>query len=473
MRVNFSITNQLATPSIHAAALANRPTAGQPGRLFVDTDSPSTGIYRDTGTAWILISSPSAPEADTLQAVTDRGNTTTNNIVLQYGNAEDANKINFYNTTLSESEYVIEKRGAGGTTNDVLTLEATGSNTNTGNPLGLYVDGGQENLITYYGPSYQGRGLRLNLGSEVYEIGDFNGTSDGTLIAASSTSRTVVLTAGGNNNATTLDIDDIAQTIRTLNGGDEKGLKLDFANNIFVIGDENLNFLRISNNSNTADIQCSSVSIGDIFALSNQITFTLDNVFNYIASQVGGTDIGLKLDFANNVYLLGRAGNLSDNFAKGVQVVDQYPTLQVIIGDRDGDNPGNLTYLDVNDGNQIINTYHQGNEKGLKLDLGNDNYLFGDYQSVTNGVYFQADNDIGIARIFSGGGYFNFEADAVTTRIGDIGGTNNGTTFGVDDQNETLSGTTNLLSGTAGGNSGQHLKIKIGTTQYKISLLNA
>lgn len=81
-KVNFSVNNQLATPSIHASALANRPTAGQPGRVFIDTDNPSTGIYRDTGTIWVQIAETSDPEADTLQTVTDRGNTTTQDIAI-------------------------------------------------------------------------------------------------------------------------------------------------------------------------------------------------------------------------------------------------------------------------------------------------------------------------------------------------------------------------------------------------------
>jgi hypothetical protein len=85
MRVDFSIVNQLATPAIHAAALANRPAAGQVGRIFIDTDNPSTGIYRDTGTTWIKIGAPSSPEADTLQTVTDRGNTTTQSVTIGAG----------------------------------------------------------------------------------------------------------------------------------------------------------------------------------------------------------------------------------------------------------------------------------------------------------------------------------------------------------------------------------------------------
>ena len=81
-KVNFSVNNQLATPSIHAAPFIQRPAAGQPGRVFIDTDNPSTGIYRDTGSVWIQIASTSTPEADTLQTVTDRGNTTTQDVAI-------------------------------------------------------------------------------------------------------------------------------------------------------------------------------------------------------------------------------------------------------------------------------------------------------------------------------------------------------------------------------------------------------
>jgi hypothetical protein len=93
MRVNFSVTNQLATPAIHAAPLAQRPAAGQPGRVFIDTDNPSTGMYRDTGVAWIQIAATSSPEIDDLQSVTDRGNSTTNSIILTYLDKKIKKKI--------------------------------------------------------------------------------------------------------------------------------------------------------------------------------------------------------------------------------------------------------------------------------------------------------------------------------------------------------------------------------------------
>lgn len=76
MPVDFSVTNQKASPAIYASSFATRPAASFKGRLFVDTDNPSTGIYRDTGTAWVAIAG-SAAEVQDLNSVCTVGNTTT------------------------------------------------------------------------------------------------------------------------------------------------------------------------------------------------------------------------------------------------------------------------------------------------------------------------------------------------------------------------------------------------------------
>lgn len=58
---NSSVTNQFGAPSINENTLANRPSAGQTGRLFVDTTNNL--IYRDNGTSWdqLAVSSASSP----------------------------------------------------------------------------------------------------------------------------------------------------------------------------------------------------------------------------------------------------------------------------------------------------------------------------------------------------------------------------------------------------------------------------
>jgi len=48
------VSNQKGSPALYSDILANRPAAGFLGRLFISTDTLE--IYRDTGTAWALIS---------------------------------------------------------------------------------------------------------------------------------------------------------------------------------------------------------------------------------------------------------------------------------------------------------------------------------------------------------------------------------------------------------------------------------
>jgi len=56
MFVDFNILNQLGSPAINSNTFANRPAAGQTGRLFVSIDTFE--IYRDNGTTWDLIGGP-------------------------------------------------------------------------------------------------------------------------------------------------------------------------------------------------------------------------------------------------------------------------------------------------------------------------------------------------------------------------------------------------------------------------------
>ena len=58
IELKSGVTNQFGAPSINENTFANRPSAGQPGRIFIATD---TGLmYRDTGSTWTTLS-PSTP----------------------------------------------------------------------------------------------------------------------------------------------------------------------------------------------------------------------------------------------------------------------------------------------------------------------------------------------------------------------------------------------------------------------------
>jgi hypothetical protein len=74
--IRNNIVNQKGNPAWYEDTLANRPTANLQGRMFVDTNNPSTGIYRDTGSSWVAVADPGAGTTGTLQQVTTNGSTT-------------------------------------------------------------------------------------------------------------------------------------------------------------------------------------------------------------------------------------------------------------------------------------------------------------------------------------------------------------------------------------------------------------
>jgi len=413
-KVNFSVANQLATPSIHAAPFAQRPAAGQPGRLFVDTNNPSTGIYRDTGTVWENITGGAG--SSNLQTVTDAGNTTDNNILLTYPDNTLANALVFYNDALSQEEYLIEKRGTGITTNDSLAIQSRGNISPSTNPVGFLIDGANDVIKTFYTTSFTDIGLKLDFTNDVYVLGDYNGVSNNTYITVDNANAFISLLCSGYGVSQQFDgingnIEIASQNIiKTTNNGNDIGLKLDFANSLYSFGSSDVQSVIDINNG-----------FYNIFFNTNQSGFRIE---------------GVGLAYIGDV----------DNVANG-------------------------TYLSIFDSNERIQTYNQGNSIGLKLDFANLKYYFGDYNSINNGVYFLADNDNGFADIYQQG-YFSFRADGGDVRIGDLSGTSNFTYFGVNDTNEELIGSTGLLSNTASGTSGQHLKIRIGATLYKIKLEN-
>lgn len=100
IKVDYDILNQKQTPAFYASSLATRPTFGFPGRIFIDTDTPSSGIYRDTGSAWVQVADPGAGTTGTLQQVTTNGNTTTNSIQVQGIDFSDGAGTGLYNIAI-------------------------------------------------------------------------------------------------------------------------------------------------------------------------------------------------------------------------------------------------------------------------------------------------------------------------------------------------------------------------------------
>ena len=127
-----------------------------------------------------------------------------------------------------------------------------------------------------------------------------------------------------------------------------------------------------------------------------------------------------------------------------------------------------MTTLYIDDSTSTIKTSWQGADIGLKLDFVNDQYYLGKF----NGLTYIFANVVNDEIYIDSAGYRNFQAAADLTQIGDNNGNGNTTTFGVNDSSQKLVASTNLLVGSSGSASGQHLKIKVGTTDYVIELKN-
>jgi hypothetical protein len=126
-RIDLDILNQLQTPAFYASSLATRPAFGFVGRIFIDSDNPSTGLYRDTGTAWIQIADPGAGTSETLQQVTTNGNSTTTGITITTNGLGIGTTIPGSNRLDIHSASGINATFNGtGTTNAALQLQSAG-----------------------------------------------------------------------------------------------------------------------------------------------------------------------------------------------------------------------------------------------------------------------------------------------------------------------------------------------------------
>ena len=111
IKVDYDILNQKQTPAFYASSLATRPAFGFPGRIFIDTDTPSSGIYRDTGSAWVQVADPGAGTTGTLQQVTTNGNTTTLGISVQGIEINDGAGTGVYNLAVGNSALALNTNG--------------------------------------------------------------------------------------------------------------------------------------------------------------------------------------------------------------------------------------------------------------------------------------------------------------------------------------------------------------------------
>jgi hypothetical protein len=301
-KVNFSVNNQLATPSMHAAALANRPAAGQPGRVFIDTDNPSTGIYRDTGTVWVQIAETATSDVDTLQNVTDNGNTTDNTLILTYDSLfNGSNQIEFFDVGTTAVRYGINKVGTG----NRLTIQ--GNSPLSTFDMGLMIDAPNNTLRTYFGSSFETKGISLDFTNNIYRLGNVTGTAG---------NQGIYINSIGNVGLGTTSVSSLGSNVTTF---DIVG-----KNPVFTGG----LFLRSSDNSVRGYILDSSGGTGLTIATeTNQNITFVTNASEKIRLFANGnfgigttTDAGYKLDVTGTARFTGNVGIGMGSGANALQV---------------------------------------------------------------------------------------------------------------------------------------------------------
>ena len=358
--IQFSspVTNQKASPAIHASSLATRPAPQLPGRIFVDTDNPSTGMYRDTGTVWVQIAETGASDVDTLQNVTDNGNTTDNTLILTYDSTfNGSNAIEFFDVGTTATRYSITKQGTG----NRLTIQ--GNSPLSTNDMGIMIDALQNTLRTYWGSSFNTRGISCDFTNNIYRLGNVSGTvgEQGIYINAtgqvgigtasptasykldvegftrlSQTTDNATLTVTGSFNGIQRIL--LENTNATISAGagfrfnNDTGLKTQLflsstvytqgANTLFVDGVSS----RIEIGSRTSNVDINTVSLG--------VTNTKFRVFNNGNVGVGSnpTDAGYKLDVNGTVRVQGTELRLDNGTTGTLNIYSATPIINFFSG---------------------------------------------------------------------------------------------------------------------------------------------
>ena len=284
-RIDLDILNQKQTPAFYASSLATRPAASFVGRIFIDSDSPSTGLYRDTGTAWVQIADPGAGSTGTLQQVTTNGSSTnvgisvtTNGIGI--GTAiPGANILDVHGTTgvLAQLENTT-------TQNSLLSFRNQGAGAWS---IGNGYNAGANDFIIYDAVSFVNR-LTIKGTGQTFVGSDT--TSSGLLVVNSATSDNHIVCIGAN-----------APSIRLRNTGTSPTLNAGFgistATNNFIQGSASGNYC-IFNASTTA----SPILFGvyDSGAGNTQEAARISAARNFLIGTA--TDLGFKFSVLGTTY---------------------------------------------------------------------------------------------------------------------------------------------------------------------------
>lgn len=306
----------------------------------------------------------------------------------------------------------------------------------------------------------------------------------------------------------------------------QPGLNLKMTENRFIISTNFSNYVNNFGSGINLNFTNRRYEFGQITG-NNRVFFRIDDTNSIIETWAQGIDTGLKLDFATRTYQIGQ---LSGGNRAYLQIDDSFPSIRTyFFGNAFPDgidlNPlvcvlgynvittlslnveassnsiftkdsvstnglqfeftpqiykigqftsGNNLYSEINNVNKTFKLYNNAIVNGLDLNFNNTTYQFGQLTggNATNLIIDDANNllytrnsgsDLGIV--------FDFQSQFY--KFGQITG-GNATYLTIDDAATypvQIDGT-NVLSGSAGSISGQHLKIKINGVDYKIELRN-
>lgn len=315
--VDFHILNQKATPAIYADTLSLRPAAGFTGRVFINTVSPY-GVYRDTGTDWVLIASNSSGTGST--GVNGLNGTTNIGLGgnLTIDTSITGNGINFLQFN---DLYLFQ------TVSNQLNLQTQGNNifsqiyTNGSYLyLGIFDSITNENALIYFNQfeistSFNGGtnvGLFLSNKIGKFIIGDYSNqrkynsfvvnddtnefyittsynqaNTDQDLFFATNDSAGVRFVKLGDfnnySNGVSLIIDDANTQINTKQGGLFKGIALDFDNEKYRLGD-NLTNINTDTPNNVIELVANGLKLTGVATSSTGSTLIPQEFINIVVN---------------------------------------------------------------------------------------------------------------------------------------------------------------------------------------------
>lgn len=264
---------------------------------------------------------------------------------------------------------------------------------------------------------------------------------------------------------TRLNIDAINNIINTAYQATSNGLIIDYGTQLYQLGDPN-------NTTNYIEVNASTAQV-NTYANNNTVGLKQGvNVFGTAGTTIGFWGVANSYEFVVSP----TRSTFSYNGTTTVNGLDiNFSTDEYYFGNLS--TLGTRFYID--NGSGYIFAYNNASQTGLRLAF-NGYYSLG---STNNNMLF-IDDILNEVKYNLNGINYAFYSNTAQTIIGDWDGQQQATRIVVDDQNTEITlytsggftlndnGSGTLISGSASGNSGDHLVITINGTPYKINLLN-